>query len=156
MWKSKQLILRFHEECLSHGLSFDRVLFYLNRLYKIADSSRAISLKQHRRQADPQPEVRTGAQCSPTQQIQQEKHTSPNKTGQKKIGICFSTRLRVKEAQNPQKGSFKKSLHLDEILTEDRMLRDEWAKLCWYNPPKAENPIQLMANVILYLERLEE
>jgi len=34
--KNKELILKFHEECISNGLSIDRVLFYLNRLYKIA------------------------------------------------------------------------------------------------------------------------
>jgi site-specific recombinase XerD len=35
--KNKELILKFHEECVSKGLSLDRVLFYLNRLYKIAE-----------------------------------------------------------------------------------------------------------------------
>jgi hypothetical protein len=50
--------------------------------------------------------------------------------------------------------SFRKSHHLDEILTEDEMLRNGWVKLCWYNPPKFKNLPQLMANVILYLERL--
>lgn len=34
--KNKQLILEFHEECFSNGLSLDRVLFYINRLYKLA------------------------------------------------------------------------------------------------------------------------
>lgn len=34
--KNKQLILEFQEECFSNGLSLDRVLFYLNRLYRLA------------------------------------------------------------------------------------------------------------------------
>lgn len=51
---------------------------------------------------------------------------------------------------------FKKSTHLDEILTEEEMLKNGFVKLCWYNPPKAKNLNQLMANVIVFLERLEE
>lgn len=51
---------------------------------------------------------------------------------------------------------FQKSTHLDEVLTEDSMLRKGWVKLCWYNPPKAKNLTQLMANVIVFLERLQE
>lgn len=50
---------------------------------------------------------------------------------------------------------FRKSLHLDELLTENEMLRKGWVKLCWYNPPEFKNLIQLMANVIFYLEGLQ-
>ena len=34
--KNRELILKFHDECFSNGLSIDRVLFYLDRLFKIA------------------------------------------------------------------------------------------------------------------------
>ena len=34
--KNKELILKFHDECFSNSLSIDRVLFYLDRLSKIA------------------------------------------------------------------------------------------------------------------------
>lgn len=35
--KNKKLILKFNEECLSNSISIKRVLFYLNRLYKVAE-----------------------------------------------------------------------------------------------------------------------
>lgn len=35
--RNKELILELHEECLSNGLSIERALFYMNRLYKIAE-----------------------------------------------------------------------------------------------------------------------
>lgn len=52
--------------------------------------------------------------------------------------------------------SFRKSRHLNELLTETEMLRKGWVKLCWYNPPKVNSLTQLMANVILYLERIQQ
>ena len=67
--------------------------------------------------------------------------------------IYVSRKLRIRK--NHRLG-FQKSMHLDEVLTEDEMLRKGWVKLCWYNPPKAKNLCQLMANVIVFLERLEE
>ena len=67
--------------------------------------------------------------------------------------VYVSKKLTIRKSQ---RSSFRKSMHLDEILTEDEMLRKGWVKLCWYNPPKAKNLTQLMANVIVFLERLEE
>ena len=64
-----------------------------------------------------------------------------------------SRKLRIRKSRI---SGFKKSRHLDEILTEEGMLRSGWVKLCWYNPPRAKNLTQLMVNVIIYLERLEE
>ena len=48
----------------------------------------------------------------------------------------------------------RKSVHLDENLTEHEMLTNGWVKLCWYNPPPANGLRQLLANVIFYLEGL--
>ena len=67
--------------------------------------------------------------------------------------VYVSKKLKIRKSRSL---SFKKSTHLDEILTEDEMLRKGWVKLCWYNPPKAKNLPQLMANVIVFLERLQE
>ena len=67
--------------------------------------------------------------------------------------VYVSKKLRIRKSRGL---GFKKSTHLDEILTEDGMLRKGWVKLCWYNPPKAKNLAQLMANVIVFLERLQE
>lgn len=67
--------------------------------------------------------------------------------------IYVSRKLRIRKSLGLR---FQKSTHLDEILTEGEMLRNRWVKLCWYNPPKAKNLCQLMANIIVFLERLEE
>ena len=67
--------------------------------------------------------------------------------------VYVSKNLRIRKSRI---SGFKKSRHLDEILTEEGMLRSGWVKLCWYNPPRAKNLTQLMVNVIIYLERLEE
>jgi hypothetical protein len=67
--------------------------------------------------------------------------------------VYVSRRLRIRKRSGL---GFQKSMHLDRILTEEGMLRKGWVKLCWYNPPKANNLAQLMANIIVYLERLEE
>jgi len=48
----------------------------------------------------------------------------------------------------------RKSMHLDENLTESEMLENGWVKLCWYNAPIVKGLRELLANVILYLERL--
>jgi len=65
--------------------------------------------------------------------------------------VYVSRKLRIKKGRR-----FVKSVSLDENLTETEMLRKGWVKLCWYNPPKAKNLCQLVANVIIYLELLEE
>lgn len=65
--------------------------------------------------------------------------------------VYVSRSLRIRK-----NGRFVKSRHLDESLTETDMLSKNWVKLCWYNPPKAKNLRELLANVILYLELLEE
>jgi hypothetical protein len=67
--------------------------------------------------------------------------------------VYVSRNLRIRKSWND---SFQKSRHLDEILTEEEMLRNGWVKLCWYNPPKVKNLTQLMANVIVFLEGLNE
>lgn len=67
--------------------------------------------------------------------------------------VYVTKKLRIRKSRG---SGFQKSTHLDEILTEDKMLRKGWVKLCWYNPPKAKNLTQLLANVIVFLERLEE
>jgi hypothetical protein len=67
--------------------------------------------------------------------------------------VYVSKNLRIRKSWSR---SFQKSRALDEVLTEDEMLRKGWVKLCWYNPPKTKNLTQLMANVIVFLEGLEE
>lgn len=67
--------------------------------------------------------------------------------------VYVSKKLRIRRSLG---SGFKKSTHLDEVLTEEEMLRNGFVKLCWYNPPKAKNLNQLMANVIVFLERLKE
>lgn len=66
--------------------------------------------------------------------------------------VYVSKKLKIRRSRGL---GFKKSKHLDEVLTEEEMLRKGWVKLCWYNPPKAKSLTQLMANVILFLERLQ-
>lgn len=65
--------------------------------------------------------------------------------------VYVSNRLRIRKGRG---SGFQKSSHLDEVLTEDELRR--WVKICWYNPPKAKNLCQLMANIIVFLERLRE
>jgi len=65
--------------------------------------------------------------------------------------VYVSRNLRIR-----RHGTFVKSRHLDENLTETEMLGNNFVKLCWYNPPRFKNLRELLANVILYLERIRE
>ena len=52
--------------------------------------------------------------------------------------VYVSKNLKIRPSR---RSGFQKSTHLDEVLTEDGMLRKGWVKLCWYNPPKAKNRV---------------
>jgi hypothetical protein len=49
----------------------------------------------------------------------------------------------------------KKSEHLDFFITEPQMLSDGWVKLCLYNIPQTRSVIELLQNIVNFMERLE-
>ncbi|MEM3008571.1 MAG: hypothetical protein QXY15_11020, partial [Candidatus Nitrosotenuis sp.] len=49
----------------------------------------------------------------------------------------------------------KKSRHLDLLLTEPKMLVGRWVKLCWYNIPQTHSVIDLLRNIVNFMEELE-
>lgn len=50
----------------------------------------------------------------------------------------------------------RKSDHLDQFLTEPKMLVEGWVKLCWYNVPQTTSAIDLLKNIINFMERLNK
>jgi hypothetical protein len=49
-----------------------------------------------------------------------------------------------------------KSGHLDLFLTEPKMLAGGWHKLCWYNVPRTRSVIELLQNVVNFMEKLRD
>lgn len=50
----------------------------------------------------------------------------------------------------------EKSSHLDSFLTEPKMIIGGWNKLCWYNIPRTRSVVELLQNIINFMEDLED